>query len=87
MNAHKLGETGDVLVTGTQDPEAARPLALSVLIDTGATEEEAVEYLERRHVSVTEGTIVPATKADREDLGYTWWWREGKGRVKAVVWE
>ena len=87
MKAHRLGETGEVLVTGTQDIEAARPLALDCLIDDGLTDDEAREFLASRTARATQGVTVPASRSDRDWLGYTWWWREGDGggRVKAVV--
>lgn len=88
MKAHRLGETGEVLVTGTQDVDAATTAALHHLEhELGLTDTEAAEYLEARSVEVTRGFIVPATKADREWLGYSWWWMHDpiRGRVRAVV--
>lgn len=90
MRAHLLGETGEILVTGTQDVDVAKPLARTALIeDNGYTDDEADAELSARVGRATAGVIVPANKEDRHFFGYTWWWREGYGggRVKAVVFE
>lgn len=89
MRAHLLGESGDLLVTGTQDVDAARPLAYECLIENGLTDEEAASDLTQRTARTTSGVTVPTSQPDRQWLGYTWWWREGDGggRVKAVLFE
>lgn len=79
MRAHWLNEGEQVLVTGTQDVEAARVFASE---DFDMADFLAYSETEGRAAA---GCIVPAN--DHSD--YSWWWREGGGgnRVKAVVFE
>jgi hypothetical protein len=85
MKGHRLGETGEVLITGTQDAVEARPLALTTLVENGLTDDEAAAWLAENPGRVTRGHIVPA--GVDHWLGYSWFWKDGRGvgRVRAVV--
>lgn len=82
MRAHWLGDGEQVLVTGTQDVDAA-------LAHLDTYEPDMFEMATECGGTAVRGSIIPADKSTREITGWGFLWHQGHGkdggRVKAVI--